>query len=416
MGGDHWIWGIYFILLFISVVEIASASSTLAYKQITNDNPLVRHTTFLVAGFFCLVLPLQSLASAKTSYVVLLGGLAYVFGVALMLLMPVFGHSMKGATREIFGFQPVEFCKAGLVAVLCAGLTAKRETYTRLKYFQKNTELRIYGLMLLLMALAIGPIVPQNLSTALIMGITSVFILFLGKVKWAYLWRTLFVLGVLGVIGVSLLFLLHTVNSSNETAGGSHYTEIGFLDRANTWEQRLFDGSDVPLWRQDINDDNAQEMYAHMAIANSNGYGRFFGESQMRDLLPEAFSDYIYAIIFEETGVEGAVIVMLLYFILLWRCYRISIKTEDPRKRLLMIGFPLMMVVQALIHMGVCADAMFVTGQPLPLISRGGMSIVATSAEFGILFGLSHSILKEKEAGKQKESESEEEKGKEEQQ
>ncbi len=115
----------------------------------------------------------------------------------------------------------------------------------------------------------------------------------------------------------------------------------------------------------------------------------------MRDYLPEAYSDYIYSIIFEELGILGASLVMLLYFILFWRCYRLSRKTEDQFKRLVMISLPLMIVIQALMHIGVCTDAMFVTGQPLPLISRGGMAIMSTSAIFGLLFGLSYDIIRE---------------------
>ncbi|MBR0037775.1 MAG: FtsW/RodA/SpoVE family cell cycle protein [Bacteroidales bacterium] len=402
MGGDNWLWGIYLILFFISIVEIASASSRLAYQQVTNDNPLMRHTMFLVVGFFCLVLTLQTLSSIRTSYVTGLGALAYVGGVILMCLLPIFGRRVNGATRDIFGIQPVEFCKVGLIIMLCATLTAKNEVFTRFSFFRTKTEVRRYWFLLIMIGLVVAPIALQNLSTALILGIVSLAIMFLAKVRASYLLKTIGVLSVAAAIFLAMLFMLHKFNESNETAGNAHHTELGLFDRANTWEHRIFDNrNDVPLWQQSINDENRQEMCAHMAIANSNVVGRFIGESQMRDHLPEAYSDYIYAIIFEEMGVEGAAIVMLLYFILLWRCYRLSLKTTDPLKRLLMISIPLLIVVQALIHMGVCTDAMFVTGQPLPLISRGGMSILATSACFGILFGLSHSILKEEAARNQ---------------
>jgi cell division protein FtsW len=395
MGGDNWLWGIYLILCFTSIVEIASASSRLAYQQITNDNPLMRHTMFLVIGFFCLVLTLQTLASIRTSYVTGLGLLSYIGGAILIFLLPVFGRKVQGAYRDIFGIQPAEFCKVGLIIMLCTLLTARNEVFTRWKYFRKKTEGRRYWVLLATIGLVTVPIALQNLSTALILGIVSLSLMFIAKVRTSYLLKTLVALGVCAAIGLSLLFGLHNLNESNESAGRAHHTELGLLDRANTWEHRIFHHDSVPLYKQAINDDNMQEMYAHMAIANSNGVGRFVGESQMRDHLPEAYSDYIYAIIFEEMGVVGAAIVMLLYFVLLWRCYYLSLKTTDKRKQLLMIGLPLLIVVQALIHMGVCTDAMFVTGQPLPLISRGGMSILATSACFGILFGLSHSILRE---------------------
>ena len=219
--------------------------------------------------------------------------------------------------------------------------------------------------------------------------------MFMGEVNGKYLWRSIATVSIMAIILLGMLFGLHTFNRSQEEGGGTHHTDLGLLSRANVWEQRIFDGSSVPLWQQTINDENLQVMHAHMAIANSNVIGRFVGESQLRDHLPEAYSDYIYCIIFEELGIEGAAFVMLLYFILMWRCYRISKRTDDPFKRLLMMALPLLIIIQALVHIGVCTDAMFVTGQPLPLISRGGMAILSTSACFGIMFGLSHDIMRE---------------------
>lgn len=395
MGGDTWIWGIYWALIFISIVEIASASSRLAYKEITNDNPLMRHTLFLIIGFFVFCMGLQSLTRANIKWVQWAGRLGYALGVVLMALMPIIGRKVNGAARDVCGIQPVELCKVGLIIVLCMAITAKDEVYKRWPFFKKNLEQRRYYFLLVLIGLATLPIMLQNLSTALILGFSSLGIMFIGKVNGKYLLRTIGGVAAIAFAFLSMLYGLHFLNQSKEDGGGSHHTSLGIIDRANTWEKRIFDTNSVPLYEQKLNDENMQEMCAHMAIANSNGIGKFIGESQMRDYLPEAYSDYIYSIIFEETGILGAAIVMALYFILFWRCYRISLLTDDPFKRLLMVGIPLMIVIQALIHMGVCTDAMFVTGQPLPLISRGGMSSLATSACFGIMFGLSYDIMRE---------------------
>ena len=398
MGGDHWLWGVYTILVFISIVELFSASSRLAYRELTNDNPLMRHTTFLAVGFFIFGLGLQSLTRANIKWVKLFGLGCYIGGVVLMILMPFFGRRINGAVRDIWGVQPIELCKLGLIIVLCMAISATNSDYHQWSWFRRKTELRRYILLLFLIALVAGLIVLQNLSSALIIGFTALGIMFVGEVKGKYLLRTIITIAVMSGLFIGVLFGLHTFNRSQEEGGGAHHTDLGAFSRANVWEQRIFDGSSVPLWEQKINDDNMQVMYAHMAIANSNVIGRFVGESQLRDHLPEAYSDYIYAIIFEELGVEGAALVMLLYFILMWRCYRVSKKTKDPFKRLIMIGIPLMLLIQALIHIGVCTDAMFVTGQPLPLISRGGMGILSTSACFGILFGVSHTILREEKS------------------
>ena len=169
------------------------------------------------------------------------------------------------------------------------------------------------------------------------------------------------------------------------------------LGRVITWSNRIYDHSGKPLWEEDINGKKSQEIYSHMAIANSYPFGRFIGNSKMRDFLPEAFSAYIFAIIFEEGGPVMATLVLLLYLTLFIRCYVLSRRTESPYIRLMMLGLPLIIVIQALIHIGVCTGAMFVTGQPLPLISRGGSSIIGTSISFGILLALSRLIRQEQQ-------------------
>jgi len=394
MGGDPWIWGIYIVLVFISLVELGSASSRLAYRQITNDNPLMSHAKHILTGFFVFIWALQRLSAANIRWVKILGALSFVSGVLLMAALPFFGREINGAHRDIFGIQPVELCKIGLLICLCRAVAAKDSDF-RMPFFRKNTEWRRYLLLLAMMAITIGPIALQNLSSAIILGLSAFGIMFLGKVNGKYLWRTLAVVVASAALLVGALFGLHELNQSREDGGGTHHTDLGLLSRANTWEHRLFHSDSTPLWEQNLTDENMQVMYAHMAIANSKGIGTFIGESQMRDHLPEAYSDYIYAIIFEETGILGAAIVMLLYFVLLWRCYKLSVQTDDQLTRLLMVGLPLSILIQALIHMGVTTDAMFVTGQPLPLISRGGMSIMGTSALFGIMLGLSEAIRRQ---------------------
>lgn len=387
------LWFIYFVLLFISVVEIASASSRLASRSITNDNPLTSHTLKLIVGFFFCVLLGQQMAGNKKfiGMVKVLGIAAYVIGFGAMALMPIFGRSVNGAQRDIVGFQPVEVLKLGLVISLCLMVSLKDSFFQqRWRLMRDRTQLKRFCIILPLIGFPCLFILFQNLSSALILGATSLGILFMAGINWRWLVKLIGALACLGALGLGGLYMVYKIS---DTQG--HDVNLGVLDRANTWANRLFESNDVPLWEQRVNDDNMQVMYAHVAIANSEIHGKFFGNSQMRDFLPEAYSDYIYAIIWEETGILGAAIVMLLYLLLFWRCYRIALKANNDFDRLLITAIPLMIVIQAFMHMGVCCDAMFVTGQPLPLISRGGMSTFATSAEFGLLFGLSYRIQKE---------------------
>ncbi|MDO4497482.1 MAG: FtsW/RodA/SpoVE family cell cycle protein, partial [Bacteroidales bacterium] len=347
MKGDSWVWGIYIVLLFISVVEMASATSRLTWRADTADNPLYEHTQFLIAGFFGLVFPLQNLLSRNVSWLKYLGVLGYVVGIVLMGLLPFFGRMVNGARRDIFHIQPVEIVKVGLILLLVSMVTIKfTDPNRRFDWYHRLKESRKYWVMLGVIGLACFLIMLQNLSSALILGATCFGIMLLGGVKLKYLGWTVLTVGLLGSIFYGGLYGLHAYHVSN----GSKLS-LGLLERANTWEDRIFDGDPTPLWEQRINDDNMQVMSAHMAIANSNGMGTFVGNSVMRDHLPEAYSDYIYAIIFEETGILGAAIVMLLYFILFFRCFYLSLKTQSPYKRLLMVALPLLIIIQALIHM-----------------------------------------------------------------
>lgn len=393
MKGDNWIWGIYWILIIVSIVEMASATSRLTWRTETNDNPLYDHTSNLVAGFFACVFLFENLISKRTGWIKAIGIIAYVLGVVLMAALPLFGREVNGAKRDIFHIQPVELCKLGLVLVLCFIVTIKNADLQRMFGFLRyKTDKRKFFIIAAIIGAAVLPVAIQNLSSALILCFVSAGILLLaGNTKIKYLVNTLLFALVIGGVGISMLYGLHSYHISNHES----LSLPSFAKRAHTWENRIFDGDPTPLWEQTTNDDNMQVMYAHMAIANSNGMGTFIGNSVMRDHLPEAYSDYIYAIIFEETGIIGALFVMILYFVLFFRCYYLSLQTDDPFKRLVLVALPLLIIIQALIHMGVCTDAMFVTGQPLPLISRGGMSIFGTSACFGILFGLTANIQRE---------------------
>ena len=390
MRGDSWIWGIYWILFFISVIEMFSASSRLVYRSLTSTDPVFHHMEFLFWGLGAVLIFQSFSAKAIKNWSILI----YAGGILGLFLLLFMGRRVNGATRDVGGLQPSEICKVGLMMILCLAITAKNETFYRIKYFREKTELRRFILYLVIAAAVALPIMTQNLSTALIIGMATLAVMWVGGVKASYL-RFLLVIVLIfaGIFGTSL-YGLHKWDVSRIEAG-SQPASLGPLDRAHTWASRIFDTDEIPLADQKPNDDNAQVIHAHMALANSYPFGKFIGNSQLRDLLPEAYSDYIYAIIFEETGFLGALFVMLLYLVLLGRCFYLSGKTSDSFIKLLMISLPTIMTIQALMHIGVCTDAMFVTGQPLPLISRGGSSILFTSVSFGIILALSRIIKNE---------------------
>lgn len=413
MRGDKPIWSLYITLFCISAVEIFSATSQLAYKSDYVSDPAFSHIKYLFFGLiFVLIAQSMSLKSMQAW-----GKILWLGAVALALITPFFGVEQKGATRSLGGIQPVELCKVGVIMALCSAVAARDASYHFVAWFRTHTQLRRFWFYLFLIGAAVIPIALQNLSSGIIVSLASFGVLFLGRVNGKYLWQTLLIALVGGLL---FLWSLRIVYDQNRAVSGLENIEVAeeqprsqtsidkVITRYSTWANRVFGGSDVPLWEEDINGKKSQEIYSHMALVNGYPIPRFFGNSKMRDFLPEAFSDYIFAIIFEETGIFGALFILILYLSLLGRCIWLSFQTRDPYIRLLIVGLPLVIIIQALIHIGVCTGAMFVTGQPLPLISRGGSSIVCTSFSFGLILALSRLIKQEQdEAAAPSEPESE---------
>lgn len=398
--GDGLIWFIYIALACLSLVEIFSATSQLTYSSASFSDPASNHIRNLFLGFLALLVT-QSMSTASMKA---WDKIIFLFGLVCFGLSFAIGIEQKGATRSIGFFQPVEFLKLGGIMMLCWAITAKDSIYHIIPWFRTKTQFRRYLVYLLIIFLAGGLITPQNLSSGLIIAMASMGVMFLGKVNGKYLWITLFIAG--GVAVLALTSLKAIYNSNKHVAGLSNIESVeaekgfsldGIIDRGITWANRIYDHSDKPLWEEDITGKKSQEIYSHMALANGSHspFGRFFGNSRLRDFLPEAFSDYIFAIIFEETGPVGAILVLIAYLALFIRCYMLSRHTQSDYVRLMILALPLIMVIQALIHIGVNTGAMFVTGQPLPLLSRGGSSIVCTSASFGMILALSRLIQQE---------------------
>jgi cell division protein FtsW len=165
------------------------------------------------------------------------------------------------------------------------------------------------------------------------------------------------------------------------------------LNRLTTWKariERFFESSDpVPAAQFKITDENFQETHATMAIASSNVIGRGPGNSVERDYLPQAYSDFIFAIIIEELGLVGGAFVVLLYIILLMRAAKIAQKCRGYFPAFLVMGCALMLVAQAMLNMMVAVGLFPVTGQPLPLISQGGTSVIINCVYVGMILSIS---------------------------
>lgn len=390
LAGDKVIGGIYLVLIAISALEMFSASAILVYRFGAVPSAYAyEHMQFLIGGLILLVFAQRMSFTAIKQW----GVLIYAFGALGMLVTIGMGESHQGAARSLLGFiQPVEFCKLGAIMLIAQLITTKNASYTKWPIFKKRTELKRYLFMLLMAAVVILPVASQNMSSGIIIGLSVCALFFLGNVRLKYMgWTAL----TLAVVGGIFLFYLHTVYLNNVDSGKTG-DQVAGLGRIPTWANRIYDKPEGEIWDYDIDGKYSQVVLSHMAVANSYPLGKFLGNSTVRDYLPEAYSDYIFAIIFEEWAFWGAGLLVILYLSLLLRVYWISTQTDDLLKKLLLLGLSLQITIQALIHMGVCTGAMFVTGQPLPLISRGGSSIVCTSFNIGILLALAKIIQQEK--------------------
>lgn len=365
--GDKVIWSVFIALCVVSLVEIFSATSTIVYRQQNIWGPVLRHAMFLIAGVGVILLihniPYRYFSSL---IFVLLGA------ILLLILTPFIGTSVNGAERWIsfmgITIQPSEIAKISLMGTIAFLLSRQNG----------SNDALIFKWMIGLMLVVTGIIAMDNLSTAVLLFVVCYLLMFIGNVK---LMRLLKVAG--AGVAVILLFLL-LLNVIPES-----WTDDGPLSRLGTWQNRIEHfGSRNELSEEEyftITDENYQVAHAKIAISNGGLLGVFPGNSTERDFLPQAYSDFIYAIIIEEMGLVGGLFVLMLYVIILIRAGMIARKTEKLFPKYLVLGSAMMLSIQAFINMAVAVNLIPVTGQPLPLISRGGTSTLITCAYFGLM-------------------------------
>ncbi len=390
LKGDKYIWGIYFIFCFISIIEIYSATSTLTFKVQDYFAPTIRHSIFLLLGTTLVV----AIHNIQIKYFKLIPIFLIPISGLLLIYTMFFGETINGAQRviKLFGFtvQPSELAKLGVITAVAFILARSQRPDGVSKEAFKN--------ILWVVAPACLLILPENFSTAFLLGAACFCMMIIGRIE---LKKLAALVGILAAfVAVVFLVVPHLPDG------------IPGLDRAQTWINRIahFSGNEgIPAYQEPTVDENYQVHHAYMAVANGGVLGLFPGNSIERDFLPQAFSDFIYAIIIEEMGYIGGIVVMLLYLWLVVRAGIIAKRCARSAPAFLIMGCTLIVVFQAIMHMAVSVGLMPVTGQPLPLISRGGTSTLITCVYFGIILSVSHYGVIEPSAKKEEEEPDEEE-------
>ena len=400
--GDKVIWMIFFFLCMISIVEVFSASSNLTYKSQNYIRPIMYHTGTVAFGAFVAVITLN----IPCRYFKLMTPFLLIATGILLLWVLVAGERTGDASRWIslfgFTFQPSEIAKGTMVLATAQILSAMQRPDG------SGADKKAFKYILWIVVPVALLIMVENLSTAALLCFVIFLMMFIGRVPLLQLGKLAgFVVG----LAIFAFIMVMTIGNSEEEqmANGKAQTEQvqtpkkknkleKILHRADTWKSRIKKFSNKEeIAPEDYDlDKDAQVAHANIAIVSSNIIGKGPGKSVERDFLSQAFSDFIYAIIIEELGFFGATFVIFLYIVLLFRTARIASQCENNFPAFLAMGLALLLVVQATFNMLVAVGIAPVTGQPLPLISKGGTSTIINCAYLGIILSVSRSAKKSK--------------------
>ena len=385
--GDKVIWIIFLFLCLISVVEVFSAASTLTYKSGDQWGPITQHSVILMVGVFIVVLvhniPCKYF-SVLPFFLLPLSCVLLLFVMGMGILDS--GERVNGAARwlNFFGiqFQPSEIAKMAVIIVTAFILSKFQE--------EDGANPKAFKYIMWITGIVFVLIAPENGSTAALLAGVVFLMMLIGRVPWKQIGK------LVGTVGLALTLLVSVIviipPSVYENVPGTH--------RFSTWQSRIKgffeDKGNIPAAKFDI-DKDAQVAHANIAIATSNVIGKMPGNSVQRDFLSQAFSDCIFAIVIEELGLLGGAFIVMLYLWLLIRAGRIAKRSDKHFPAFLVMGIALLLVSQAMLNMMVAVGLFPVTGQPLPLISKGGTSTLINCAYIGMILSVSRYVAEKEE-------------------
>lgn len=398
--GDKVIWMVFFFLCLISVVEVFSASSSLTYKSGSYLAPMIKHLSILIVGIFFMVVTLN----IKCRYFKIVTPILLILSFGMLIWVLLFGSSTNDANRwiSILGiqFQPSEIAKGAMVLATAQILSAMQTP--------NGADKHAIQYILIVGAFLVFPILLENFSTAILLCTVILMMIIIGRVPASQIGKLLGVIMLAALLFFSAIMMFgedrQPKNSKvqmveqSDVAQSKESSASKIFHRFDTWKSRInkfMNSEEVAPEEIDL-DKDAQVAHANIAIASSNGIGKGPGNSVERDFLSQAFSDFIYAIIIEETGIIGAAFVAFLYITLLFRTGRIANRCENNFPAFLAMGLALLLVSQAMFNMAVAVGLAPVTGQPLPLVSKGGTSSIINCIYVGVILSISRSAKQKK--------------------
>jgi cell division protein FtsW len=395
--GDKVIWALVFLLVLISLLVVYSATGSLAYKMYKGNTEvyLFKQIAFIGIGF-CIIY-----FAHRVNYTIYsrIAKIMFLLSIPLLLYTLLFGVTLNEGSRWIklpiinMTMQTSDLAKLSLFMFLARLLSRKQHN---IKDFRKGFLPVFIPVAIICLLIA-----PANLSTALLLGASCMLLLFIGRVRTKHLLLTV------GCALIPVAFLVMAAVVKHKSSGeGVAVTTVKeksskLTTRVTTWVSRI--ESFMYGSKEADNDNSYQINQAKIAIAKGGILGAGPGNSEQRNFLPQAYNDFIYAIIIEEYGLLGGAFIIFIYMVFLFRSIRLFKKCPYAFGAFLALGLSFTLVIQALANMAVNVDLFPVTGVTLPLVSMGGSSFLFTCLAIGIILSVARNV--EQLEGKKKQME-----------
>ena len=382
--GDKVIWALVVLLTLVSLLAVYSATGSLAYKNYKGNTEiyLFKQVAFILAGIMVIYF------AHLVNYTFYSKAARFVFLLSIPLLFYTlfFGVKMNEGSRWIrlpiinMTMQTSDLAKLALFMYLARLLSKKQDM---IKDFKKGFLPVIWPVALTCLLIA-----PANLSTALLLGASCLLLLFIGRVSTKHILMTI------GLAMIPLVFLVSAAVIRHGKATGEEAvvkkSSSTLTGRVDTWISRveafIYGSKDA------VDNDAYQVNQAKIAISRGGVFGVGPGNSTTRDYLPQAYNDFIYAIIIEEYGLMGGAFIMFIYLVFLYRCIRIYKRCPFAFGAFLALGLSFTLAIQAVANMAVTVNLFPVTGVTLPLVSMGGTSFIFTCLAIGIILSVARNV------------------------
>ena len=384
--GDKVIWALVVLLTLVSLLAVYSATGSLAYKNYKGNTEiyLFKQVVFILAG----ILVIYFAHTFNYTFYSKVAKIVFIISLPLLVYTLFFGVRMNEGSRWIrlplinMTMQTSDFARLALFMYLGRLISKKQDV---IKDFKKG-----FLPIITPVAITCALIAPANLSTALLLGASCLLIMFIGRINTRHILITI------GIALIPILFLVsaavirHGKTKNDIAVVGTAKTSSVIFGRVDTWIGRM--ESFIYGSKDDINNDAYQVNQAKIAIAKGGMFGVGPGNSTTRDYLPQAYNDFIYAIIIEEYGLMGGAFIMFIYLVFLYRCIRIYKRCPYAFGAFLALGLSFTLAIQAVANMAVTVNLFPVTGVTLPLVSMGGTSFIFTCLAIGIILSVSRNV------------------------